>query len=365
MGEHRLARLRHGVRKGVATGDVIRGRCAYAELLGLVGQVDGRRVGVQHPAHLNDQLSEGAVQGAVRQRRIHQGLHAAHQLGHALGLGARGLLPQQGLALGLAAQPLGHVGDEARHEHLAANVHLGHRGLTRKATAVATHELDLEGLGRERGVARGQRKSALVVALAELGRHDQRAHRLADRLGRCPAKEPVGRRVPAHDDSVAVERDERVWCRVQHEPGAHLRALELLGALAQPAQERGDEQPGEQRSADRQEASARPGCRGSGSRARSRTRSRSRSCGRTPRSAGRSRRRREPPTCRAAGRASTGRRNSSRGSRSARRRRAPRGCANRGCGRRSTRPPRQPRSPPMRAVRGRGRSPRPSAGTPA
>ena len=54
-------------------------------------------------------------------------------LGHALGLGARGLLAQQRLALGLAAQPLGDVRDEARDEHLAADVDLRHRGLTREA----------------------------------------------------------------------------------------------------------------------------------------------------------------------------------------------------------------------------------------
>ena len=189
----------------------------------------------------------------MRQRCVNQRLQAPHQIGHALGLGARGLLVQQGLALGVAAQPLGHIGDEARHEHLAADVHLGHGRLAREATPVATHELHLEALGRERRVALDQRAAALVVALAELRRDHQRAHRLADRLCRAPAEEPVGRGVPAQDHAFAVERDEGVGSRVEHEPGARLRALEQLGAIAQPAQQRGDEQPGEQWGAHRQQ----------------------------------------------------------------------------------------------------------------
>ncbi len=49
------------------------------------------------------------VEVALRERRVHERLHAAHHLRHPLGLGARGLLAQQRLALGLPAQPLGHV----------------------------------------------------------------------------------------------------------------------------------------------------------------------------------------------------------------------------------------------------------------
>ena len=46
---------------------------------------------------------------ALRERRVHQRLHAADHLGHPLRLRARGLLAQQRLALGLPAQPLGGV----------------------------------------------------------------------------------------------------------------------------------------------------------------------------------------------------------------------------------------------------------------
>ena len=100
------------------------------------------------------------------------------------------------------------------------DLHLRHGRLAREAAAVAAHELHLEVLRRERDVALDQRAAALVVALAELGRDDQLAHRLADRLARGPAEEPLGRRVPAQDHAVAVERDEGVGSRVEHEPGA-------------------------------------------------------------------------------------------------------------------------------------------------
>ena len=93
----------------------------------------------------------------MRERGVHQRLHAAHELGHPLRLGPRRLLAQQRLALGLPAQPLGHVRDEAGNEHLAAHLDLRDGRLAREAASVAPLELDLVALRGERLLAVDQR----------------------------------------------------------------------------------------------------------------------------------------------------------------------------------------------------------------
>jgi hypothetical protein len=170
--EHRLAPRGHRVRELVVPAHIGRRRGAHAQPLALLRDVDRRGVRVEHATHLRDELAQDPVERAVRQRRVNKRLHAGHELGHALGLGPRGLLSQQRLALGLAAGALGHVGDEARYEHLALDLHLRHRRLTGEAGAVAALELHLVALGREWRLARNQRIAALVVALTELGRED-------------------------------------------------------------------------------------------------------------------------------------------------------------------------------------------------
>ena len=59
----------------------------------LVGEIDRGGVGVQHAAHLSHELTEDVVERPIRKRCIHQRLQAAHEVRHALGLGARRLLP--------------------------------------------------------------------------------------------------------------------------------------------------------------------------------------------------------------------------------------------------------------------------------
>ena len=120
LAEHRLARLRHAAprtrRRPRAAG---RGR-ADAQPAALVREEDARGVRVEHAPDLRHEVAQDALEAAVRERRVHERLHAADDLRHALRLGARRLLAEQRLALGLPAQPLGDVDDEAGDEHLAA-----------------------------------------------------------------------------------------------------------------------------------------------------------------------------------------------------------------------------------------------------
>ena len=154
-------------------------RGAHREPVVLVRQVDRRLAGVEHAADLGNEVPEDAVEAPLRERGVDERLHAADELRHALRLGARGLLAYERLALRLPSQALGHVRDEAGHEHLAARLELRDGGLAREAPAVAALELDLEVLGGRGLLGVDQRLPALVVALLVLGRDDQLTHRPA------------------------------------------------------------------------------------------------------------------------------------------------------------------------------------------
>ncbi len=194
------------------------------------------------------------------ERRVHELLHAAHHPRHPLRLGAGGLLAHQRLALGLAAQPVSGVTQEAGREHLAAHGHPRGSHLGREAGAVAALKLELEN-SRGIGFSRIEEVAAqLVVLLAQLRRNDQRAQRLADSLGRRPAQHAFGSRVPRAHHPVAIDGHESIRCAVQHDPRACLVLLEqrlalarvdLLGAhlLQQPS----DEEPRHRRRADREQ----------------------------------------------------------------------------------------------------------------
>ena len=253
--------------------------------LALGRQEDRRGVRVQHAAHVRHEVGQDVVERAVGERRVHEQLHAADQLGHPLGLGARGLLAHERLALLLLAPPVRDVPDEAGDERLPSHVDLRHRGLGGEARAVTAHELDLEALGR-RLVRVDQRASPLVVAIAELGRDHQLPHRLPDRLRRGPAEHPLRGDVPPSDDAVgssvmkasgALSSTIRVRSSLSLSPRARSSASARRRAAGRASA----------RSAARRStacpppaASGPPGCPGPGSRARPRRRRRCSRCGR-------------------------------------------------------------------------------------
>ena len=153
--------------------------------------------------------------------------------------------------------PLGHVADEARDERLSLDLDLRDGRLGGEAAAVAAQELDVVALGRHDPRRFDEGPPALVVALAELGRRDQRAHRHAHGLGGGPAEEPLGRSVPGRDHPVAVQRDEGVRGAVEHQSRARLAllhrtgtALGVLHARPDPREQARDQQARHQRRAD-------------------------------------------------------------------------------------------------------------------
>ena len=125
-----------------------------------------------------------------------------------------------------------------------------HGRLAREALPVAPHELGVEALDRDLGPAVDERVPARVVAVAELRRDDELAHRLPDRLRLAPAEQALRGRVPGQDVAVPVERDERVRCGVEHESGALLRIAELLRLRLEPAEQTRDEEARHDRRAD-------------------------------------------------------------------------------------------------------------------
>jgi hypothetical protein len=262
LGEQRLACLRDPSGKALAEGDRLQVeavRCtargsSEGEALALVREVDRRGVGVEHAADPGHQVGEDVVERAVGERGVHEQLHPAHHLGHALRLGAGGLLAHQRLAFLLPAPAVGHVADEPGQQDLPAHVHLRHGRLGGEAAAVAALQLDLVVLGGDRIAALHQRHAPLVVAVAELGWRHEGTERLADRLAGGPAEHPLRREVPGADDPVAVERDEGVGRAVEHEARTRLALPQLAPALrrlallgAQPVEHARDQEARDQR----------------------------------------------------------------------------------------------------------------------
>ena len=252
--------------------------------------------------------------------------------------------------------PLGHVADEARDERLSLDLDLRDGRLGGEAAAVAAQELDVVALGRHDPRRLDEGPPALVVALAELGRRDQRAHRHAHGLGGGPAEEPFGRRVPGRDHPVAVERDEGVGSAVEHQSRARLAllhrtraALGVLHARPDPREQARDQQARHQRRADCEQPEHHR-TRGLDQRsARSRSTPRSGPRARAPRRAGRSRRRTARSRCTAAGRGPSPRRSSSQATGSPCPSPARRAAATSACG---PPRPRSPRPSPRRPRRG-------------
>ena len=151
----------------------------------------------------------------------------------ALGLGPRGLLAHQRLALGLPAQALAHVAHEAGHQHLAARRHARDRRFRREAGPVAALELDSKhphGRRPRRRAARARRSSWRSRHSAGMIR---RAH-AACRSPRPTASRTCARRRRSRSVTiaVAVEGDERVRGAVEHQPGARLALLRSASAIA-------------------------------------------------------------------------------------------------------------------------------------
>ena len=195
----------------------------------LLDEVDRRGVGLEHAAHAGHEVGQDVVERAVGERGVDQQLHAAHQLGHSLGLLPRGLLAHQRLALLLAAPAIRHVADEARHEDLALHLHLRHGRLRREAAC----RRDAEALRRRsrsrpgRCCRRVARRRASWRSRSSGGVTSARNGLPIASRGR-PAEHPLRGDVPDADDPVTVQRDECVGRVVEHEPRARL-------ALAQPA----------------------------------------------------------------------------------------------------------------------------------
>ena len=215
---------------------------------------------LQHAAYAHDQILEDLVERAVCERGVDEQLHAAHELGHALGLGARRLLAQERLALLLAAHALADIADEAGDERLALDLDLRDRGLGREARAVAADELGVVALHGHHLRRLDERPAALVVAVAVLLGCDERPERHADCIRRAPAEQPLRCVVPRCDHAVAVEGDEGIRRAVEHEPGARLALLErtraplrVLHAAAQHGEQARDQEPGDQRRPDREQ----------------------------------------------------------------------------------------------------------------
>ena len=211
--------------------------------------------------------------GAVRERRVHEQLHPAHHLGHALGLGARRLLAEQRLPLLPAPDPLGEVPDERREHHLVADAHAMEGLLRREGGAVPALQLELhlhhlERLGRPPS-------AALAARRARPGPPPGRSGRAAGCRSPLPAGQP-NRRSAAVFQAVtrpraAVDRHERVRRGVEQEPDAGLALAQLArtrlrrrGLAPEPREQARHQQPGHRGGADARAASAaagRPGSR--------------------------------------------------------------------------------------------------------
>ena len=179
LAEHRLAPGGHRADESLAERDRLRGlirrtlrRSPQHEPV-VLGQEDRGRVRADHVLQAGHEVGQDVGRGAVRERGVHEQLHPAHHLGHALGLGARRLLAEQRLSLLPAADPLGEVPDERREHHLVAHPHAMDGLVGREQGAVPALQLDLHVHDLQRLGGLNQLAHPLLVLGDTLLREDQ------------------------------------------------------------------------------------------------------------------------------------------------------------------------------------------------